>query len=322
MAPIRLHDPDSGSMALIAAETGFNCFAFQAVVAGTTVDVLDAPVDFPTGDYRPSGYGIPILFPYPNRIRSGQFSWETREFSLSAERSAFDPNGNVIHGFCLDRPWRVERLGERAVVGEFQLSVDAADRLGDWPADFLIRIRYEVHDTSLRADITIENPNERNLPWGFGTHPYFRLPLGSNSRPKHCLIEVPAREEWELIDCLPTGLRRPLPKDKDLRAGEYFDVLQFDDILTGLTTTPDDAIECVILDEAAGLQVSQRCDRRFRNVVVYTPPQRDAICLEPYTCVTDAVHLEQRGIDAGLEILPPGEQTQLWIEIQAGEVIV
>jgi len=320
--PIRLYDSQSGTTALIAVEAGFNCYAFGAVVAGVTIDVLDAPADFPAGGYRPSGHGIPILFPYPNRIRSGQFSWGGREFCLTAERAAFDENGHAIHGFCLDRPWRVKQFSEQVVVGEFQLSVDAADRLDDWPADFLIRIRYEVRGACLRADITIENPGEVDLPWGFGTHPYFRLPLGASSSPKHCLIEVPAREEWELIDCLPTGLRRPLPKDKDLSEGEYFDVLKFDDILTGLTTTADDVIECVILDEAAGLLVTQRCDRRFRNIVVYTPPGRDTICLEPYTCVTDAVHLQQHGIDAGLEVLPPGEQVQLWIEIRAGEVIV
>ena len=327
MDPIRLHDPHSGSTALIAAEAGFNCYAFQAVVAGATVEVLDAPADFPSGvgnpgGYRPSGYGIPVLFPYPNRIRGGRFEWGGREFALSPDREAFDENGNAIHGFCLDRPWRVERLSEQAVVGEFHLSVDAPDRRADWPADFRIRIRYEVRGTSLYGEVTIENPGEDELPWGFGTHPYFRLPLGEGSGPDRCLIEVPAKETWELIDCLPTGLRRPLPVEKDLRDGEYFDILQFDDILTGLTATSENAIECVILDEAAGLMVSQRCDRRFRNVVVYTPRERNAICLEPYTCITDAVHLQSQGIEAGLEVLPPGEKTRLGIEIRAGEVIV
>jgi aldose 1-epimerase len=29
------------------------------------------------------------------------------------------------------------------------------------------------------------------------------------------------------------------------------------------------------------------------------------MCLEPYTCTTDAINLQQRGVDAGLIVLPP-----------------
>jgi aldose 1-epimerase len=46
----------------------------------------------------------------------------------------------------------------------------------------------------------------------------------------------------------------------------------------------------------------------FRELLVFTPPHRQAVCLEPYTCVTDAINLQARGIDAGLLVLPPGGQ--------------
>ena len=39
-----------------------------------------------------------------------------------------------------------------------------------------------------------------------------------------------------------------------------------------------------------------------------TPPHRQAVCLEPYTCPTDAINLQQRGVDAGLLVLQPGEK--------------
>jgi aldose 1-epimerase len=28
--------------------------------------------------------------------------------------------------------------------------------------------------------------------------------------------------------------------------------------------------------------------------------------VEPYTCITDAINLQQRGVEAGLLVLPPG----------------
>jgi aldose 1-epimerase len=50
-------------------------------------------------------------------------------------------------------------------------------------------------------------------------------------------------------------------------------------------------------------------------VVVFTPANRQAFCIEPYTCVTDAINLQQQGVDAGLLVLPPGEKWSGVVEI-------
>ena len=136
------------------------------------------------------------------------------------------------------------------------------DRRSCWPADFLLRVRYSLNQTTLRMDVEIENPGPDPLPWGFGTHPYFRLPLGPDSDPKHCIMEVPAAKAWELESCLPTGQRNPVTPEQDLREGAYFDVLQFDDVLTGLTSS-DGHVACRIVDEKAGLEIVQRCPADF-----------------------------------------------------------
>jgi len=41
----------------------------------------------------------------------------------------------------------------------------------------------------------------------------------------------------------------------------------------------------------------------------------EAICLEPYTCTTDAINLQQQGLDAGLRVLEPGESWRGIIEM-------
>ena len=320
MEPLEIADASTGSSAKIAAHLGFNCYEFRADVGGRRIEVLDSADDFAEGKHRPSGHGIPILFPYPNRIRGGRFVWEGREHVLSPERVPFDPTGNAIHGLCLDRPWRVVAQGPHFAVGRFHLSEDAPDRRACWPSDFLIEVRYEVGPAALRADVRILNPGDTPLPWGFGTHPYFGLPLADESDPKHCLIEAPASEEWELVNCLPTGKRQRVGKAKDLRDGEYFPALKLDDVLTGLSVNGD-AVECLIMDEKAGLQVRQRTDAAFRELVVYTPADRNAVCLEPYTCATDAINLQAQGIDAGWRLLEPGAEFATWIEIRAGLVV-
>jgi aldose 1-epimerase len=320
MEPISLYDPTTGSTARIAAHLGFNCYEFHARLGGVLVDVIDSEPGFIDGDKRPSGNGIPILFPYPNRIRGGHYTWKSRDYHIDPAAAAFDPLGNAIHGFCLDRPWRVTNRDEQFVVGEFVLSTDAPDRLPFWPADFGIEVRYELRGPALRADIRVWNPSDTPLPWGLGTHPYFRVPLSPNSDPSHCLIIAPAAQAWELAEFLPTGKQTAIDPSRDLRDGAYFGEIQWDDVLTDLEHSGD-SVECVIMDESAGLQISQLCDAGFRELVVYTPPGRNSVCLEPYTCVTDAINLQQRGVDAGLRVLEPGGEFRIWFEIRAGLVI-
>jgi aldose 1-epimerase len=74
------------------------------------------------------------------------------------------------------------------------------------------------------------------------------------------------------------------------------------------------------MDPQAGLQVAQVTDDAFREAVVYTPPGRSCICIEPYTCVTDAVHLAEQGIDGGWRVLEPGEEFLTWIDLRPGLV--
>ena len=320
MSLITLTDPTTGSTARIAPELGFNCFEFTARVRDWTIQVLEADPAFADGTLRPSGHGIPILFPFPNRIRDSRFVWDGREYIIPADVGLHDKSSHAIHGFCLDRPWRVTSQSERFAVGQFQLSVDAPERRHLWPADFRIDVRYELRGSSLRCDIRIENPDAVPLPWGFGTHPYFHVPLEESSRLANCLIEVPANQEWLLKDCLPIGNCGEVPPEKDLREGEYLGVLKLDDVLTDLVAE-NDVVSCAIYDETAGLQITQRCGSEFREYVVFTPPNRPCVCLEPYTCVTDAINLHARGVDAGLRVLSPGQQAHLWFEITAGTLL-
>ncbi len=309
------------SVARISADFGFNCYEFRAEVAGRRVDVIHADPSFPKTGERPSGNGIPLLFPFPNRIRQGRFSFAGRDYHISREHAASDALGNAIHGFCLDRPWRVLEQSDSSVLGAFQLTVDAADRRDFWPADFLIEVRYTLVGAALRAEIGIVNPDTQPLPWGFGTHAYFKVPLGDASAPENCLAIAPTTNQWLLDEFLPTGELRHVAPEKDLRDGVRIGTVKLDDVLTGVELE-NGILECSVMDESAGLQVTQRCPEVFREVVAFTPDWCQAVCLEPYTCVTDAVNLDRQGVDAGLQILEPGGQTRTWIEIRAGQILV
>ncbi len=125
---------------------------------------------------------------------------------------------------------------------------------------------------------------------------------------------------WNLEGCLPTGVRSPVTTRQDLREGQYFGQFALDDVLTGLPTDTD-CIVCQIIDEAAGLQVTQAFSPIFGELVVFTPPGRNAVCLEPYTCVTDAINLASRLPETGWRVLEPGREFRTNIIISAEMIL-
>jgi len=312
MSPLILQD--GPSRAEIAVEFGFNCYLFQARIGNRVIDVIDSLPTLLQGARRPTHSGLPILFPFPNRIRKGRFRWEGMDYAAPIPPERAD----AIHGFALDSAWRVIEQGPRHAVGRWQLSVDAPQRASSWPADCLIEVRYELEGPALRSQIRVANPDTRPLPWGLGTHTYFKLPLCPEGRFEDCLMSAPAHQQWVLDNSLPTGEIIPVSAEKDLRGGRPIGRGPLDDVYTDVRADQG-RIDCRMCDPAAGLEIVQSTDVLFRELVAFTPPNRHAVCMEPYTCATDAINLHQRGIDSGLQILQPGEEIQTWINIQVAE---
>ena len=305
---IRIEDSLAGSSAEIAPGLGFNCFKFTVQSAGAPIDILYSHPIFAAGTERPSGSGIPILFPFPGRLAGTEFEWEGKTYQLEAG----DASGNAIHGFVLRRAWRAIDQGAAHVTGEFHAWRDDPDLKQRWPADFRIQATYRLMGNRLQGRYRLENPGDRPLPFGFGTHPYFRLPIGGTSA-DDCIVRLPVSARWELANMLPTGRQIGLP-DAAMAAGLPFGQLKLDDVFSGLHAA-EQWVTTSIYDPR-GRTVTQRFSRAFRECVVYTPPHREAICIEPYTCVPGAWELHKRGVDVGLRTLGPGEQVELGVEIE------
>jgi len=297
---VSLTDPDTGATARILPSVGCNCFQFLVPTASGNLDVLWAEPGFAMGDRRASGSGIPLLFPFPGRLSGTSLHWDGRDWPLEPG----DGLGNALHGFVHERAWRVVDVQASRLTAEFQASRDDPQLLNRWPADFRISVEYAVSAGRLTARYRIENPGPRPLPCGFGTHPYFRLPLGGQAAGA-CRVRLPVTSRWELANMIPTGQQLPLADPARFQNGQPFSDMNYDDVFSGLTHV-DDWCEATIDDPQSGRRVSIRFDQAFCACVVYTPPHREAICIEPYTSVPDAPRLEQRGIPAGLKVLDAG----------------
>lgn len=296
-----LENTSSGERVEISVGLGFNCYRWRA----SNAELLYAAPNMYQGT-PPTRTGIPILFPFPNRIRDGHFTWDGRDYRLVPNDSTAK---NAIHGFACRRRWRlVEAKADDAAAwgtGEFQGSRDAADCSQLWPADYRIQVTYRLTPGRLRLEAHVENPDSRPLPFGLGFHHYFAITSEAESS-----IQAPASSLWELRETLPTGQIRPVEGDCDLRQGKSLKQLVLDHVLTGVSNDrrlPDGLVYRGMVEREAGRSIQMFTSPEFREVVVFTPPHRQAVCIEPYTCTTDAINLQQRGIDAGLRVLQPGD---------------
>lgn len=307
---VTISDPVFGSRAKILPGLGFNCYGFSVSTPSGPLEALWSAPDFTDGTAKPTRSGIPLLFPFAGRIRGTSFRFREKEYTLEEG----DGQGNAIHGFVLNRPWRVtEQTGER-VVGQFQASVDDESIVEHWPADFRITAEYRIAGNVLSSEFLIENPDEKPLPFGFGTHAYFRVPLGGSAA-EDCQVTVPVSTCWEMDGLLPTGKVEASPLAEQLARGMRFGDMKLDNIFGGLQFE-DGRLTTSIRDPHSGRVLSQTFDDQFAACVVFNPPHREAVCMEPYTTIPDPFSLRENGIDPKLRILAPGESFRGSIEIR------
>ena len=285
----------------IAPALGNNCFAFRTAAAEHVLE----PISFAEFQQRPTSYGIPILFPFPNRIRDGVFPFRGEQYIVNPPR----------HGFVRDKAWRVESHGASDLAGAWLTSsFDAAQYpeqiLQQFPFPFRVEVTYRLKDSRLEMETVASNTGEREMPLGFGIHPYFR-------RPQNGTLTVPAQQRLELEESLPTGKVLDVAADYDLRREADLAGMNLDDIYTGVEAEANGLARCVLVDGESGTRTIVEFSReQFPYVVVYTPPApRAAICVEPNSCPTDAFNLQARGIESNVLALAAGATVRFNLSI-------
>ncbi|MFO0951270.1 MAG: aldose 1-epimerase [Isosphaeraceae bacterium] len=310
-----LHDDETGASASVLPSYGFNLFDLKLPVAGQPRAVLACAPDFADKPSSPGRNGIPVLFPFPNRIKDAKYTFQGKEYKLPANSGA-----NAIHGFALNVPWDVVAQstdgGAAKITGRYQISRNTPNLLEHWPADAALEIQYALAGRKLTMTVSVSNPTDRDLPYGFGIHPYFNCPFSAQGDLTRTNVEIPASEYWELDSFIPTGVRKPVDARLDFRKGHPMAGLKLDDVLTGLEFTNGTCV-CRLVDLELGGEFRMSFDRNIRELVVFTPPwYRNAIAIEPYTQATDAVNLTSRGVDGGLRVLPHGKTDTFVIQFE------
>jgi len=253
--------------------------------------------------------GIPILYPFPNRMRDARFSFDGIDYT-------FEPNSGdlLLHGLVTNSPWETSEPFEVSdgISVKNQIVFDMDTSLyAQYPIRQKLELVYTLKEDRVSLTFTVTNLDEdRRLPFGLGIHPYFNL-----ISPRESIkIQVPAKKWMEAENLMPSGKLIPLEDAPgDMREPVALSALNLDDVFWGMT--PEHPMQ--IFFEESGKCVTFKASEIFTHACIFCPPQLPFFCMENQTCSADAHNLYSKGYEdeAHLLILDPGESQVGTIEI-------
>ena len=177
-----------------------------------------------------------------------------------------------------------------------------------FPFRCLFTMRHSLHECGLTVSYQLENRDSRNIPFGYGIHPFWRL-HGDRGQVE---VRVPCDYVLELADLVPTGAVLPVEGNElDLRRNRSLEGLFIDNAFW--KRSPGDQAE--LRFAALGRKLIFEASDDFLHMIVYAPRAEPFVCVENLTTCPNAPNLVSAGQGemASMLVAPPGETLEGWI---------
>ncbi len=236
--------------------------------------------------------GVPLLYPWANRLRSHTYRVGARSVDLHDLGVATDANGLPIHGVHLDRAFAIVELDDARVVTSHDAAAEP-DLLAAYPFPHVLTVECTLDADTLTVHTTVDNTGDTALPIAFGWHPFFTLP--GTPREQWRLRTPPCEHHVCDHRLLPTGATTPQPAlDAPIGTRTYDDHYRL-----GTDRT------FVIADDRH--TITLQCGEHYPSAQIYLPSDGDFVCIEPMTGPVAALS------DGTTPMVAPGERfTATW----------
>ncbi len=239
--------------------------------------------------------GIPLLYPWANRLGARRFEVAGREVDLDLPGLPLptDAAGLPTHGLLAGAGgWEVERRASSGDGGVLAARFDFAAQpllLQAFPFPHEIGFEATLEGAELTITTTVRPSAEAAVPVSFGFHPYLQLPSVARGE---WSVEIPVRERL-LLDArmLPTGEIEPVAVEPGPLGTRTFD---------DAFRAPPAGRPFVLA--GGGRRLELRFGENYRFAQVYAPADDGVIAFEPMTAPTNAL---LSGHD--LPLVAPGE---------------
>lgn len=259
-------------------------------------------------DYVPAlleaGYftGTPVLYPTPNRVANGVFSFKGQLFDQVKHGRRI-----LEHGLVHDEAWELVHIGAEQDSACLIVKIDwnnSSHLFAPFPFEHTLTLSFNLFLDGVEIAYKVANNGASEIPFGFGLHPYFQ----KLSDDEGTYIQVPVQYVMDATkELLPTGKIFPVAgTDFDLDRPSAIGKYDLDHVFIRSRNIAPAMIEYV----RQGLKVEITASEEFSYFVVYSPQGEPYFCIEEQTCSTDAHNLYDRGLkkESGLQIVQPGAE--------------
>jgi aldose 1-epimerase len=280
-----LRSPDGSVEVEVVPELGARLHRLRAFGR----ELLRTPPDPAVHAREPFFWGGYVMAPWCNRLETSPTAVGDRTVDLPSNFS----DGTAIHGQVYLRPW--DRVG----AGRYRIAGG-----GDgWPWDYEVELGVEPREAALAIELTLTNRSGDRMPGGVGLHPWFRRPVllaihGDAVHPSNLDTEPRPRSVAGAFDLRSIG--EP--------------AIGLDATWTDLPDPADPAAELRWADADLAAALRMRSDAG-RFVVAATPPDIDAVAVEPETHAPQGLRRLLHGEPGGLVWLEPDTSLALRVEL-------
>lgn len=221
------------------------------------------------------------LFPFPNRIANGQYTFQDRDRILLINEQG--SRKNAIHGLVHNANFEVKSMECSNSVAKLTLECEYLGGIPGYEYSFYLKIVHTLSDQGYKALTFVKNIGPNIMPMGDGWHPYIQL----GSKVDNLQISTPSNLFLQLDENLiPTG--EVLKMTQNLGSNDLFGIdLNHCFIINGKTslaktrlTDPITGHTVVIWQDAS--------PKGYGFVQYYIPQERECIAIEPMSCAPNA----------------------------------
>lgn len=286
-ATVELNDEASGLTATFVPSAGMLCCSLR----DRGEELLAQHEGVAAYAERGKTMGIPLLYPWANRLEAFEYSACGRTVRVPHDPSvvALDTNGLPIHGIVGGRmAWEllVSPHPGRELIASLRWTESEQDLFAVFP--FAHEAEYRAWLDGDRLSIVVTIYAHEAVPIAFGFHPYLKLPGVAREA---WMIELPTMCRLHLDDRqIPDGGAEPAAARRFELDGEQFDDA-FDEVSAG----------AVLAAQAGERRIGVELLEGYPCAQVFSPPAAQFICFEPMSAPANALVS-----GSGLEVLAPG----------------
>lgn len=203
--------------------------------------------------------GVPLLMPIAGRLTDDRYALGGRDYAMKQ------------HGFARNLPWSVASRSVNDGASVTLRLTDTPDTRAQFPFGFVFEAEYTLRDGALSITLRATCTEGGPMPMHVGTHPYFFVPRDAKAR---ATIEVNATRAWD------NTAKRELAFEGFPSLGEGEVDLHLLDPRATCTTLHRPGLRDLHLSWSDALPV----------LVVWTLPDKDFVCVEPWSAPANALN--------------------------------